>query len=60
MGEVHRRRTQPTYTLDRPTLPLLKGKTRVKGRSTAYVCENHGCQLPVTSPADLAEQLRAK
>jgi uncharacterized protein YyaL (SSP411 family) len=41
-------------------MALLKGKGRINGRSTAYVCENYRCQLPVTSPEELAKQLEAK
>ncbi|MEK6674840.1 MAG: thioredoxin domain-containing protein [Planctomycetota bacterium] len=46
----------PDLTAD-TTIPLLTGKTKRNGLSTAYVCENYTCQLPVTSPADLAKQL---
>jgi len=42
------------------TMPLLKGKTRKQGKATAYVCENYRCQLPVTSPQELAKQLDRK
>lgn len=42
------------------TMALLKGKGRIDGRSTAYVCENYRCQLPVTSPQELAKQLETK
>jgi len=38
-------------------LPLLEGRGRIDGRSTAYVCENYVCKLPVTAPSDLARQL---
>jgi uncharacterized protein len=37
--------------------PLLEGRTTVEGRPTAYVCQNFTCQLPVTDPAKLREQL---
>ncbi len=37
--------------------PLLKGKTRMHGRSTAYVCERYRCKLPVNKPEDLVKQL---
>ncbi len=39
-------------------LPLLKDRRPIDGRPTAYVCENRACRRPVTSPEDLAEQLR--
>ena len=42
------------------TIPLLRGKKRIKGQSTAYVCEGYRCQLPVTSAKDLAKQLDPK
>jgi len=41
-------------------IPLLEGKTRIQGRSTAYVCERYRCLAPVTSAEDLARQLDAK
>ncbi|MHC4236308.1 MAG: thioredoxin domain-containing protein [Planctomycetota bacterium] len=41
-------------------IPLLVGKKRIKGRPTAYVCENFRCQAPVTSAQELARQLAGK
>ncbi len=38
-------------------IPLLQDRTQLAGRPTAYVCQNFVCQLPVTTPADLAAQL---
>jgi uncharacterized protein YyaL (SSP411 family) len=38
-------------------LPLTEGKTLVNGRPAAYVCGARGCLSPVTSAAELAEQL---
>jgi len=29
----------------------------IDGKSTAYVCQNYACQLPVTTPEELAAQL---
>ena len=42
------------------SMPLLKGKGRIDGRATAYVCEHYNCRLPVTNPEELAKQLEAK
>ena len=39
-------------------IPLLKGKTMVAGKATAYVCENFTCKQPVNDPADLEAMLR--
>jgi uncharacterized protein YyaL (SSP411 family) len=40
--------------------PLLRERSMIDGRATAYVCENYTCQQPVTSAAELAMQLGAK
>ncbi|HXV05719.1 MAG TPA: thioredoxin domain-containing protein, partial [Solirubrobacterales bacterium] len=40
-----------------PTPPLLKGRPRVQGKPTAYVCEHFTCQAPTTDPRALAESL---
>jgi hypothetical protein len=37
--------------------PLLAGRAQINGKATAYVCENYACKLPVTSVAELIEQL---
>jgi uncharacterized protein YyaL (SSP411 family) len=37
--------------------PLLEGREQINGKATAYVCENYACKLPVTSVAELIEQL---
>ncbi len=39
-------------------IPLLQGRTEIDGRATAYVCQNFACQLPVTEPDALVEQLK--
>ncbi|MBV9282098.1 MAG: thioredoxin domain-containing protein [Chloroflexi bacterium] len=39
--------------------PLLEGRRELDGRATAYVCRHFACQMPVTDPGDLAEQLSA-
>jgi hypothetical protein len=38
-------------------IPLLSYRTMRGGQPTAYVCRNFVCQLPVTTPEDLAKQL---
>ena len=38
-------------------LPLVKGRGRIGGRATAYVCRNYTCDLPVVEPEGLARQL---
>ena len=43
--------------VEKPTIPLLKGKGLTNGKPTAYVCLNYTCRRPVTSAADLARQL---
>jgi uncharacterized protein YyaL (SSP411 family) len=40
-------------------VPLLEGRGTVDGKTTAYVCQNYACQLPVTDAAALARQLEA-
>ncbi|MDI3340580.1 MAG: thioredoxin domain-containing protein [Sphaerobacter sp.] len=46
---------------DRPDeeeiIPLLRGRTAIDGRPTAYVCEGFACRQPATTAAELAEQL---
>ena len=37
--------------------PLLRGRTAIDAKPTAYVCERFTCQLPVTTAADLRRQL---
>jgi len=39
------------------SLPLLESRGMIDGRPTAYVCQNYACQLPVTTPEELAVQL---
>ena len=38
-------------------LGLLEGRVLVNGLPTAYVCQNYACQMPVTAPRALLEQL---
>jgi hypothetical protein len=40
-------------------LPLLAERGAVNGQPTAYVCRRYVCQLPVTEPEALAQQLDA-
>jgi len=44
---------------DDPRLPLLEGKEPLDDSPAAYVCEGMACQLPVTGPDDLVDQLEA-
>ncbi len=43
---------------DESPIPLLHSRAQIDGRATAYVCQNFACQLPVTEPDALAEQLK--
>ena len=47
----------PTVGNSGSDIPLLTGRGMVGGLPSAYVCQNYACQLPVTDPAGLAEQL---
>ncbi len=38
-------------------LPLLESRGMIDGKPAAYVCQNYACQLPVTTPDELAAQL---
>jgi uncharacterized protein YyaL (SSP411 family) len=37
--------------------PLLRDKTQVSGKATAYVCRNFTCSRPVTNPRELHDML---
>lgn len=45
-----------TETIESP-IPLLNDRPQKAGQSTAYVCQNFTCQLPVTDAEALAAQL---
>ena len=49
----------PDKAVETP-ISLLRGKGRIDGKSTAYVCENYRCQQPVTQPHELASLLDGK
>ncbi|HEX8567143.1 MAG TPA: thioredoxin domain-containing protein [Pyrinomonadaceae bacterium] len=38
-------------------IPLLEERSKIKGKATAYVCENFACQQPVNEASELARQL---
>ena len=50
----------PNATDGAGDLPLLEGKTLIKGRPAAYVCENYTCKAPVTEPSQLELELSGK
>jgi len=41
-------------------LPFVAGTHRIKGRATAYVCENYVCKLPTTDPQVVAHLLESR
>ena len=44
---------------DAEDMRLLRDKTEIDGKPTAYVCENYACKAPVTSPEELRKALAA-
>ncbi|HEY6882005.1 MAG TPA: thioredoxin domain-containing protein [Polyangiales bacterium] len=40
------------------TLPLLAGKSMVRGAPAVYVCRNFACEAPLTRPEEVAASLR--
>jgi uncharacterized protein len=66
IAEVVRERFLPNIALAIATpddhsslaIPLLKERSAVDGKPTAYVCQRFTCRLPVSTGAQLAEQLR--
>ena len=64
LAEVHRAYSpnrvllgHPGDTIPPDDLPLLESRGMIGGVPTAYVCEGYVCDLPVTTPSDLAAQL---
>jgi uncharacterized protein YyaL (SSP411 family) len=39
------------------SVPLLRGRTQVDGKSTAYICRNFACELPITSSVEFKERM---
>ncbi len=63
LEQVVRRRLRPHLVLaagggDPTGVALLAGRAEVDGRTAAYVCEGHVCELPVTDPGELDRLLR--
>ena len=50
--------TEPNDPKGAAISPLLRDRTQLDGKPTAFVCEHFTCQKPVNSPAELANQLR--
>ncbi len=65
MLDVLRRAYVPTLLLarghpgDADAPALLHDRSAMDGLTTAYLCRDFSCELPTTSPATLAQQLRA-
>ncbi len=58
--DVLRNRYMPRAVLaagSNSSIPLLKDRTAIGGKPTAYVCENYSCRTPVTDPAELTHEL---
>jgi uncharacterized protein YyaL (SSP411 family) len=47
----------PGDTRAAATVPLLASRNQVDGKATGYVCHGFVCDLPATSPSDLALEL---
>jgi uncharacterized protein YyaL (SSP411 family) len=48
----------PSSSEEEAPIPLLANRRRIRGHPTAYLCRRFACQQPVTTPRDLAAQLR--
>jgi uncharacterized protein YyaL (SSP411 family) len=62
VSEIHRRFLPNAVLAVGPgeassAVPLLRGRPRLDGRATAYVCEGFVCRQPVTDTGELAAQL---
>ncbi|NLE38753.1 MAG: thioredoxin domain-containing protein, partial [Pirellulaceae bacterium] len=49
-----------TYADLAKRVPLLESKTRVNGQAAAYVCRNHTCEKPATTPEAFAALLQSE
>ena len=66
LGEIWQRylpnkvvaQASPSDTATVMTIPLLRNRSQLDNKPTAYVCEHFTCKRPVTSPAELASQLQ--
>jgi uncharacterized protein YyaL (SSP411 family) len=47
----------PEDTAAAKLIPLLRDRSQLDNRATAYICEHFACKKPTTSPAELASQL---
>ncbi|MCC7430652.1 thioredoxin domain-containing protein [bacterium] len=43
---------------DEKIVPLLEGRTKIDGKTTAFVCKNFVCKLPVTDVKDFEKALK--
>jgi len=53
LREGNNKRTKELLNL----APFIKNQSPIERKTTAYVCENHQCQLPVTTPEKLKQIL---
>ena len=51
--------TEEAARAQQAMLPLLRGRVAPRGVTTVYVCEDGICQLPITEPEHLRDQLAA-